>query len=69
MDFQDEDSKVEFLTSMMGNDDSEAARRALRRSYGNVETAAQSLLEENVGSRTINSDPGPKTPPRELVHA
>jgi len=72
MDAQDEESQVEFLTTMMGNIDSEMARRVLRQHKGSVESAAQSLLEGNIDLATTSSfntlvQPEAKTPPRKLL--
>jgi hypothetical protein len=64
MDFQDEDSKVEFLTSMMGSEDPETARQILRKHNGNVEIAAQTLLEGTVATGTSDANAAPNTPPR-----
>ncbi|KAI0037037.1 hypothetical protein K488DRAFT_39805 [Vararia minispora EC-137] len=64
---QDEDAKVELLTAMMGGGDPETTRRVLRKHNGNVDNAAQSLLEGNDALDSNEAGSAPRTPPRMLV--
>ncbi len=71
-----EDENVTFLTSMMGNEDPEIARRVLRKHNGDVQKAATSILEGDTGAedswptdfRNLINAPAsaadPSTPPR-----
>ena len=44
-----EEEKVTFLTSMMGDGDPEIARRVLRKHNGDMQKAATSILEGDTG--------------------
>jgi hypothetical protein len=74
-----EEENVTFLTSMMGDGDPDVARRVLRKHNGDVQKAATSILEGDIGAEdswptdfgsltdVSISVVGPSTPPREYV--
>ena len=76
MEVNDEE-KVTFLTSMMGDGDPEIARRVLRKHNGDMQKAATSILEGDTGvedpwpadfgsfTEASTSVALPSTPPRQ----
>jgi hypothetical protein len=76
----DEEEKVTFLTSMMGDGDPEIARRVLRKHNGDMQKAATSILEGDTGvedpwpadfgsfTDASTSVTLPSTPPRQFSY-
>ena len=70
-----DEEKVTILTSMMGDGDPDVARRVLRKHNGDMQKAATSILEGDIGEDTwaagygltdaSTSVAGPSTPPRQ----
>jgi hypothetical protein len=76
MDDVPEEEKITILTSMMGDGDPEIARRVLRKHNGDMQKAATSILEGDIGAEdpwpadfgfadASTSVAGPSTPPRQ----